>query len=241
MKKGLITAIAAAAVVIIAVLVLVIGNASIPEITEEEIVNEIILQCEPQLQEMREKYNIPDLQLKLEPAEVRITKPTLFKEGRIYMEFKDYLVSPSLDTAEYTEELYEQYSQAWTGARFGAFDSYSALDISIEKYGEYFFIDRANDHDFCFVDDKGNEYDFYHEYVAFGIRKNGEVVFSKSTGLEKEYNSGGSGDGSGKCEWCNGTGAVKYYYGDSDLQAALEGHDASWYGVCGSCGGDGKR
>ncbi len=42
-----------------------------------------------------------------------------------------------------------------------------------------------------------------------------------------------------KCSLCNGTGMVKYYYGDSDLQAYLDGHEASWYGQCGSCGGSG--
>lgn len=42
-----------------------------------------------------------------------------------------------------------------------------------------------------------------------------------------------------KCEWCNGTGKIKYYYGGSELEAILDGHEDSWYGQCGACGGTG--
>ncbi len=51
----------------------------------------------------------------------------------------------------------------------------------------------------------------------------------------------GNGFGDTKCSWCNGTGAVKYYYGDSELEAVLNGHEDSWYGTCGSCGGTGYK
>ncbi|MBQ8589211.1 MAG: hypothetical protein IJ486_02020 [Firmicutes bacterium] len=65
-----------------------------------------------------------------------------------------------------------------------------------------------------------------------------------STYTPPSSGSGGSGGfgGSGgiKCSNCNGTGGVKYYYGSSDLEAILNGHDSSWYGPCGSCGGDGR-
>lgn len=42
-----------------------------------------------------------------------------------------------------------------------------------------------------------------------------------------------------KCYLCNGTGSVKYYYGDSALEALVNGHEDSWYGQCGVCGGKG--
>ena len=44
-----------------------------------------------------------------------------------------------------------------------------------------------------------------------------------------------------KCEWCNGTGKVKYYYGGSELEAILNGHEDSWYGQCASCHGTGLK
>lgn len=41
------------------------------------------------------------------------------------------------------------------------------------------------------------------------------------------------------CSMCNGTGSVRYYYGDSPLEAALDGHDDYEYGPCSSCDGKG--
>lgn len=43
-----------------------------------------------------------------------------------------------------------------------------------------------------------------------------------------------------KCIVCNGTGYVKCYYGSSDLEAYLSGHDPYWYIKCTSCKGTGK-
>lgn len=34
------------------------------------------------------------------------------------------------------------------------------------------------------------------------------------------------------CSMCNGTGLVKYYYGSSALEAAMDGHDDYEYGKC---------
>ena len=42
-----------------------------------------------------------------------------------------------------------------------------------------------------------------------------------------------------KCSICNGTGKVKYYYGDSALEAALDGKNDYEYGPCTSCDGTG--
>ena len=42
-----------------------------------------------------------------------------------------------------------------------------------------------------------------------------------------------------KCSFCNGTGSIKYYYGDSALQAALDGYDDYEFGPCTSCDGTG--
>ncbi|MCI5934036.1 MAG: DUF6273 domain-containing protein [Lachnospiraceae bacterium] len=70
--------------------------------------------------------------------------------------------------------------------------------------------------------------------------------YDSNTDLDNEPNlwgSGshnGSGGSGGKCIVCNGTGYVKYYYGSSDLEAWLSGHDAYTVGTCPSCGGTGK-
>lgn len=43
-----------------------------------------------------------------------------------------------------------------------------------------------------------------------------------------------------KCINCNGTGVAKFYYGSSDLEAILSGHDPYTYGDCPLCRGTGK-
>lgn len=43
-----------------------------------------------------------------------------------------------------------------------------------------------------------------------------------------------------KCPFCNGTGSVRYYYGSSNLEAILSGHDPYTVGECSSCKGKGK-
>ena len=72
----------------------------------------------------------------------------------------------------------------------------------------------------------------YKETVLYMETINSEYVGGK---LAKRVDDSGE-----ECYWCKGTGSVKYYYGESDLEAFVDGHDASWYGTCGSCGGTGK-
>ena len=87
------------------------------------------------------------------------------------------------------------------------------------------------------IEDGSDEFTF----TDYSMYKNGEKVASTK---DNAYDENGNEivakkSGKKKCYWCNGTGSVKYYYGGSDLEAYLDGHDASWYGQCGSCGGTG--
>ena len=64
---------------------------------------------------------------------------------------------------------------------------------------------------------------------------------NSSSSSSKRYSSSKSSVGSKKvkCTVCNGTGSVRYNYGDSDLQAILDGHDPYTYGKCSACNGTG--
>lgn len=72
--------------------------------------------------------------------------------------------------------------------------------------------------------------------VVFGVDSNRD--------LDNESMPGGSGkkntSGTGKCPNCGGSGMVKFYYGSSDLEAYLSGHDAYEVGECPMCDGTGK-
>lgn len=48
-----------------------------------------------------------------------------------------------------------------------------------------------------------------------------------------------SGSSSGPCPACNGTGTIRFYYGSSDLEAILSGHDPYTLGTCPMCNGRG--
>ncbi len=54
------------------------------------------------------------------------------------------------------------------------------------------------------------------------------------------HSSGSGSNNTGRCLMCNGSGYVKYYYGNSDLEAFLNGYDPYTVGKCTSCGGSGK-
>lgn len=51
--------------------------------------------------------------------------------------------------------------------------------------------------------------------------------------------SSSSGSSSGRCPACNGTGTIRFYYGSSDLEAILSGHDPYTLGTCPMCNGRG--
>lgn len=72
----------------------------------------------------------------------------------------------------------------------------------------------------------------------FGFDSNTDLDHEPDLWSGKSHSS--SGSSSGKCIVCNGTGTVKYYYGSSDLEAWLSGHDAYTFGKCTSCNGTGK-
>ena len=61
----------------------------------------------------------------------------------------------------------------------------------------------------------------------------------KTNKSSNEYTNSGSKKEKVICSMCNGTGKVKYYYGDSALEAALNGHNDYEYGPCTSCDGTG--
>ena len=79
---------------------------------------------------------------------------------------------------------------------------------------------------------------------AIWVTNNGSKIASlnlEPATKEKDHSSDINIGGEEKCDNCNGTGRVKYYYGDSAFEAAINGHEDSWYGICGSCGGTGKK
>lgn len=77
--------------------------------------------------------------------------------------------------------------------------------------------------------------------AIFGHNSNQDLDNEPKPGGSSGSSGGGGSSSSGaKCPNCNGTGYAKFYYGDSDLQAYLEGHDPYTVGECPLCDGTGK-
>lgn len=60
-----------------------------------------------------------------------------------------------------------------------------------------------------------------------------------SYGKREEPRKPSGGSSSGPCPACGGTGVIRYYYGSSDLEAILSGHDPYTLGTCPMCNGRG--
>lgn len=110
-------------------------------------------------------------------------------------------------------------------------DDYYEKGLELDHYSCFVTIG-----DMVFLDSKGDIYKAVHISDSDCIlAKNGETVFERSPASGSGWKSG-----NGSCYWCNGTGGVKYNYGNSDLEAILSGYAPFEYGICGSCGGSGK-
>ena len=65
----------------------------------------------------------------------------------------------------------------------------------------------------------------------------------KNSNLDMSNNNKDNNPSSGKsrtCPQCNGSGVIKYYYGASDLEAYLDGHEPYTMDTCPTCHGKGR-
>ncbi len=85
------------------------------------------------------------------------------------------------------------------------------------------------------IKSNGNTYTFENRSGDKTLYCNGKAI----SYLAKP--STGSSTAKTKCATCNGTGTVKYYYGESAWEAALNGQNDYEFGPCPSCGGTGYK
>ena len=233
--------IAAASVVALIFLVfagVMVYEITAPTLSEEEAKAYILKQIEPQVKQMREEYDIPDLRVEVELYNYEFRKPVLYKDGKFMIEagfsceYYDYYISESFSEFDEAEENHlRRLSQKY--------DALPQIDYNIDTMRYSVKMIRPYDDDAAqgtftkhrFATKAGNFY-YIGEYDLY---KNGEAIYQLKDVLHSS-----SPSTSEKCVNCNGTGYVKYYYGDSDLQAYLEGHDPYTVGKCTSCNGTGK-
>jgi hypothetical protein len=129
--------------------------------------------------------------------------------------------------------------------RYDAFPNHNSYDWSIYMPGESKIHTQKQDyykHSLEIILTSGDdEYTCsgnytYNEQYEGCLYKNGSEIYSHYVKTEPKKRPSSS---SGKCIICNGTGYVKYYYGESDLEAYLAGQDPYTVGKCTSCNGRG--
>lgn len=221
-------------------------------VTEEEVKAAIETYLEPQIQAYREAFGLEDLTVDLQLKKCEITQPHRNSDGDIYFNgyasciVRDVLISPTISqrlaSGDFTDELLKQLS----AIKF-EYETIEADVFTVHLYSAFLYP--------TFADEAGTEYT-----VSDGILLKGNIIAYIAEGTQMEYEAkvgddiryvvpahSGSSGASGstgslkgtKCAVCNGSGYVKYYYGDSDLQAYLDGYDPYTVGKCTSCKGKG--
>ncbi len=220
------------------------GCAKEPEnqrITESEAAQVIEEFLAPQINEYKKAFQVDDLSV-----EVQIKTFKMIGDTHVSCGIRDIILSPTLSghlrDGTFTEEMLRQLS---------------TIEFEYEEMEHNGFSIRASS---CLLypiirDEDGNEYTVSEDVLLKGdtiayISPDAELTAPASVG--DDINSFGSQGSTGnssagsrptgeKCPVCNGTGYVKYYYGDSDLQAYLDGYDPYTVGECTSCNGTGRR
>lgn len=200
-SKGKKSLIIIAAIIVAIFAAILIANACLPTYTVEEVKAEILRQIEPGLQEAREDLGLSDLEIEIVINEFKVErKPTIFREGSIWVYLDDYVVSdelPDFATMTYDDDALTEYGlQSYDLAE----DYICYNDVELDSHN-FLNIRRSSEYDLPqYRDDEGNVYTFYigWDYTIF---KNGEPVY-----VRPESNSGGST--SGGCKKCGDTGVA---------------------------------
>lgn len=198
-KKALLT-IAIIAVTVLAAIIFL--NARIPSPTETDISDAVIAHYGTDIEEIRDMYGLSDLTLVLEFDDTKITKPTIFKEGTIFADVRDYFVCSELDNAELNEETYKKFSGILStvcGPQCAFAHGYNKTEM--DRY-DGVYVSRSTEHRPQLMDTAGNVYDFSTDLYTHTIEMNGVVVYSAETGYTAPDLYSADGDSDQVCKHC---------------------------------------
>lgn len=208
------------------------------KITESEVVQAIKDYIAPQVSEYKKAFNVDDFSV-----DVQIKDIDIIGDKYVSCTIRDIIVSPTLSAnlrnGTFTDEMLRQLS---------------AISFEYEKFKhKNYEIDAFS----CFVgcpkfrDELGNEYTVSETILLKGdiiayISPNATLAYPAKVGdnindvVNEDVIGAKSASSGNKCPNCNGSGYVKYYYGDSNLQAYFDGYDPYTIGKCPSCHGTGR-
>lgn len=222
-------------------------------ITQAEIKTAIEDYLEPQINAYKKAFGVEDLSVDVQIMENDLYNPFFNLDGKmegkgsVYCTIRDIIICPnffeSLESGDFTDEMLKQLSAI-------------AFEYEDFEYGDYKISVFSRLACPIFADTEGTEYtvsedillkgdiiayiaeDAHLEYPA-KVGDNINVIMSEML-AQSDGSSSSAISSSEKCINCNGTGYVRYYYGESDLQAYLEGYDPYYIGECPLCDGTGR-
>ena len=107
-------------------------------------------------------------------------------------------------------------------------------ELSNEDKIKYLSYDLPTGYILEYIKDDLGTYTYSH-YIERNANRDCIFLNDECIAMFTQYKTGKKGNGSGSCPLCGGWGAVKYYYGDSALEAALNGYDDWSWGPCPKC------
>lgn len=199
---------------LIAIAVICIANACIPELSQEEVKSLVIAELEPQIAEVEKALGISNISIDFDIYEYEYKKPTVFSKGYIGFEMADYYVSSNffeLESGIYTDETCNKYRKI---------DSLVLSDIKLDRYKVN--IKRLRYLKTDFKDSSGNEYSFNKGQIF----KNGYFVYGESWINYDTSSKSTNGNNSSVCSWCGGDGRTHDWVDNGNK--------------CTKCGGTGR-
>lgn len=212
-----------------------------------------------QVQAYKDAFGIQELSVDVQITEFEVHNPhydmdgKLSYPGHIYCTIRDVVVCPTitekLENGQFDDTFLQQLSAISFTYPKGVGEGLPLGDYLIRPYSRLALP--------VISDGKGNEYVPAYDILT---KNNIYMYISPNANLEiparvgqsvsdafADYNAQHSGSTSSsnrpigaKCPNCNGSGYVKYHYGDSDLQAYLDGYPPYTVGKCPLCDGTGR-
>lgn len=204
--------------------------------SEEKMREEMISYLQPQIDSIKQSFGFSDVQVEFDLSSITVEaeRTSRSSKGLLKGYALCYFIIPEineiLESGNVTYQDYITLQEIESGIKTFNFESEYYYNVSIWD-------------SIMFKDSQGNVYDTFRYCQQDGggtyrLEKNYSETLIEHT--EPKKYKGGSSSSGGKCPSCNGTGYVRYYYGSSDLEAYLSGHDPYTTGKCTMCKGTGK-
>ena len=148
---------------------------------------------------------------------------------------KDALLAANIITTEYSEEMFDLPETPVMHLKGICNDCNHELYLFMDDYSNVAIVQ-------AYLTDTALSAEVRNMIDSLKFSYDGWKNEEKNANIDRSNNSNNNKSSSGKtrtCPQCNGSGVVKYYYGESDLEAYLDGYEPYTMDTCPTCNGTG--